>query len=148
MHQKSAACTGCKWYYFCHLWGDTLNKNLCEEGGFLHYITMKYGEYTALKLWGQCCENITFKINLWDRSLLLFIKMLNQNSFLKHVLCIHSIAFLVWRNIIGLMRSSSCCAQQYACICILPPTTSEHLKCSLWNLVCISCHLRPSQWHI
>jgi hypothetical protein len=46
------------------------------------------------------------------------------------------------KNETRLMRSS-------CCLCIpLPQSTFECLNQSLWNLVCISCYLSPSQRHI
>jgi hypothetical protein len=33
------------------------------------------------------------------------------------------------------------------CLCVSPITTFECLNKSLWKLVCISCHMSPSQWH-
>jgi hypothetical protein len=68
--------------------------------------------------------------------------------------------FSYFKNKSRLVRLPWClcvCALARACVCmcIQPPplptttttTTFERLNRSLWNLVCISCHVRPSQKH-
>jgi hypothetical protein len=50
--------------------------------------------------------------------------------------------FLILKKIKSWLMWSPCCL----CLCESPLSTFECLNQSLWNLVCISRHLSPSQW--
>jgi hypothetical protein len=71
-------------------------------------------------------------------------KLIPSLSLLERSSCVHSchilsLLLLFWKNESRLMPSVS------LCVCESPLTTSKWLNQSLWNLVCISRHLSPSQ---